>query len=74
MYYTSSFHYILRRCLLWTAEEEGYLGAKGYLKAHKSEVDNYNLVMESDEGTFKPYGIQFHGSNTSACIMSEIAK
>ncbi|XP_060868808.1 carboxypeptidase Q-like [Metopolophium dirhodum] len=62
------------RCLLWTAEEEGYIGAYAYLKGHKSELEKFNLVIESDEGTFQPYGIEFHGSETSACIMVEVAK
>ncbi|XP_022169300.1 carboxypeptidase Q-like [Myzus persicae] len=62
------------RCLLWTAEEEGYIGAYAYLKGHKSELNKFNLVIESDEGTFQPYGIEFHGSETSACIMVEVAK
>jgi len=62
------------RCLLWTAEEEGYIGAFAYLKGHKSELEKFNLVIESDEGTFQPYGIAFHGSETSACIMAEVAK
>ncbi|XP_025201208.1 carboxypeptidase Q-like isoform X2 [Melanaphis sacchari] len=62
------------RCLLWTAEEEGYIGAYAYLKSHISELEKFNLVIESDEGTFQPYGIAFHGSDTSACIMAEVAK
>lgn len=62
------------RCLLWTAEEEGYIGAFAYLKGHKSELEKFNLVIESDEGTFQPYGIAFHGSETSACIVAEVAK
>lgn len=59
---------------MWTAEEEGYLGAVSYLKDHKSELDKFNLVIESDEGTFRPYGIEFYGSETAACIMTEVAK
>jgi len=59
---------------LWTAEEEGYIGAIAYLKSHRKELDKFNLVMESDEGTFQPYGIAFHGSETAACIMMEVAK
>lgn len=72
--FTLNFVLCLYRCLLWTAEEEGYLGAIAYLKAHKSELDRFNLVIESDEGTFQPYGIEFHGSETAACIMTEVAK
>lgn len=60
--------------MLWTAEEEGLIGASAYLKAHRSELDKFNLVVESDEGTFKPYGIEFHGSEKASCIMFEVAK
>lgn len=66
--------YFVYRCLLWTAEEEGLIGAIAYLNSHKSELEKFNLVIESDEGTFRPYGIQFHGSKTAACIMIEVAK
>jgi len=59
---------------LWTAEEEGYIGAYAYLNGHKSELDKFNLVIESDEGTFQPYGVQFFGSKTATCIMTEVAK
>lgn len=59
---------------MWTAEEEGYIGAFAYLKAHKSELKNFDLVIESDEGTFQPYGIEFHGPKEAACIMTEVAK
>ncbi|XP_050423857.1 carboxypeptidase Q-like isoform X2 [Adelges cooleyi] len=62
------------RCILWTAEEMGYLGANAYLEQHANELDNFDLVMESDDGTFTPYGLEFHGSDKSACIMKEVAK
>lgn len=62
------------RCILWTAEEEGLIGAYAYLKSHKKELENFNLVIESDEGTFHPYGIAFHGSQKAACILTEVAK
>jgi carboxypeptidase Q len=71
--YIYSFRFVYR-CLLWTAEEEGLIGAFAYLNNHKSELEKFNLVIESDEGTFQPYGIQFHGSETAACIITEVAK
>lgn len=59
---------------MWTAEEEGYFGAQSYLKAHQNEIDNLNAVIESDEGTFTPTGLMFHGTKRAACIMQEIVK
>ena len=57
---------------MWTAEEEGLVGAFAYKEAHANET--FNLLMESDEGTFTPYGIEFSGSDDASCIMEEILK
>lgn len=62
------------RALLWTAEEEGLFGATSYLNDHKSELLNFTLVMESDEGTFSPTGLIFFGSSEASCIMEEVLK
>uniref|UniRef100_A0A8C2KPN1 Carboxypeptidase Q n=1 Tax=Cyprinus carpio TaxID=7962 RepID=A0A8C2KPN1_CYPCA len=42
------------RTVLWSAEERGGMGA--------ANISNYDLVMESDLGTFSPLGLQFTGS------------
>ncbi|XP_052275920.1 carboxypeptidase Q-like isoform X2 [Dreissena polymorpha] len=47
------------RMVLWTAE---------------NEVDTMSLVMESDEGTFTPSGIQFTGNANATKIMTEVLK
>lgn len=62
------------RSILWTAEEEGLLGAAEYVKNHEYEIDNLNFAMESDGGTFEPVGLDFFGSDSAACIMQEIVK
>lgn len=62
------------RCILWTAEEEGLIGAKAYVKAHKNETKNLDYVMESDEGTFLPMGLSFSGSHQAGCILQEVLK
>nr|XP_022909542.1 carboxypeptidase Q-like [Onthophagus taurus] len=62
------------RSILWTAEEEGLIGAEAYFKRHQSENDKLTLLMESDEGTFTPLGLEFRGSNDAACILQEILK
>lgn len=58
--------------VLWTAEEEGLVGAFAYAKAHKT--DNLNFVMESDEGTFTPLGLQYSGGEAGGCILEEVLK
>lgn len=62
------------RSVLWTAEEEGYWGARSYLKNHLNEIQNITVVMESDEGTFTPTGLEFYGSEKAACTLKEILK
>lgn len=71
--YTENF-YKFCRAVLWTAEEEGYIGAKSYLKDHQNELDNFIAAIESDGGTFKPTGLLFHGTKKAACIMQEIVQ
>lgn len=60
------------RAILWTAEEPGLVGAQAYLNKHIDEVPNLNFIMESDEGTFKPLGLDFAGSKKARCIIKEI--
>ncbi|XP_053600338.1 carboxypeptidase Q-like [Plodia interpunctella] len=62
------------RAILWTAEEPGLIGAAAYLRRHLSQLSDINFVMESDEGTFKPRGLDVAGSKTTRCIIAEILK
>lgn len=62
------------RAVLWTAEEQGYYGAIGYSITHRNELDNFDLVLESDEGTFNPEGLAFSGTDEATCIMREVLK
>lgn len=62
------------RAVLWTGEEEGLWGAQAYYAAHLKEMDNFDLVMESDIGTFQPTGLSFSGSSEATCIMQEVVK
>lgn len=62
------------RAILWTSEEPGLIGAQAYLNKHIKELDNINFIMESDEGTFKPLGLDVAGSNTTRCIIAKVLK
>ncbi|XP_061459522.1 carboxypeptidase Q isoform X3 [Rhineura floridana] len=62
------------RLLLWTAEEQGGIGGEQYYKMHKENISNFDIVMESDEGTFMPTGLAFTGSSKACDIMKEIMK
>lgn len=60
------------RLVLWTAEEQGGVGASQYYELHKANISKYSLVMESDSGTFLPTGLQFTGSDKARAIMKEV--
>lgn len=62
------------RTILWTGEEQGFIGAIAYEKAHREDNDDLNFVMESDYGTFSPLGLMYSGSKTGECMMREILK
>lgn len=40
----------------------------------KANISNFDLVMESDLGTFSPLGLQFTGSDKARAIMKEVMK
>ncbi|KAJ8306256.1 hypothetical protein KUTeg_016801 [Tegillarca granosa] len=54
--------------------EQGGVGSSQYYGRHKKDIDNFDLVMESDEGTFTPYGIYFSGSKSATSIMTSVTK
>ncbi|KAK4883593.1 hypothetical protein RN001_006912 [Aquatica leii] len=60
------------RTILWTAEEEGYIGAFAYAKAHQNETKNLDFVMESDTGIFTPLSFTYGGLPEVGCILQEI--
>lgn len=62
------------RTILWTAEEFGYVGAKQYFQDHRNETDKINFIMESDEGTFNPYGINYVSGSKGTCVIQELVK
>lgn len=62
------------RLLMWTSEEFGGIGALQYFNDHKGNVRNYDMVMESDEGVFHPYGLRFTGNAAARAIMQEIGQ
>ncbi len=62
------------RVVLWTNEENGGKGARAYHEQHKAEMAKHVLAMECDDGTFKPTGFAFSGSQKAADLVSDIAK
>lgn len=60
------------RMVLWTGEEQGGVGAEQYYQLHKVNISNFDLVMESDIGTFAPLGLQFTGIGKAQAIMKQV--
>jgi len=57
------------RLVLWTCEELGVIGGQEYFKTHAAEAKNFDVVMESDAGTFTPEGMSFTGSKQAMTIV-----
>ncbi|XP_063909154.1 carboxypeptidase Q-like [Zophobas morio] len=62
------------RAIFWTAEELGFVGAYQYATDHANETDNFIFMMESDNGTFNPIGLQYNAGTTGGCIIQEVMK
>lgn len=60
------------RCVMWTNEENGGKGNKGYRDMHLDEMDKHVLAIESDGGVFSPKGFGFSGSNSARKLVEEI--
>ncbi len=62
------------RLVMWTDEEDGGVGSLQYYQRHQNESKNVVIALESDEGVFTPYGMQFSGSPQAKSVMEEIGK
>lgn len=62
------------RVILWTNEENGTRGGLGYRDAHRAQLDRHQLVIESDNGVFRPNGFRFQGSDAALATMRQIAR
>ncbi|HEX8720930.1 MAG TPA: M28 family metallopeptidase [Pyrinomonadaceae bacterium] len=64
------------RVVLFTNEENGVRGGNGYRDAHKSEVANHVLAIESDVGVFRPtgFGLSEKASPQARADFQEIAR
>lgn len=64
------------RVVLFTNEENGVRGGNGYRDAHKAEMANHVLAIESDIGVFRPtgFGLSEKASPQARADFVEIAK
>lgn len=64
------------RVVLFTNEENGARGGAAYADAHKSELPNHVLAVESDSGVFRPtgFGLSEKATPQARADFDEIAK
>ena len=64
------------RVVLFTNEENGVRGGNGYRDAHKAEMPNHVLAIESDIGVFRPtgFGLSEAATPQARADFVEIAK
>jgi carboxypeptidase Q len=64
------------RVVLFTNEENGLRGGNGYRDAHKSELANHVLAIESDGGVYRPtgFGLAAGATPQARADFIEIAK
>jgi carboxypeptidase Q len=61
------------RVVLWTNEENGGRGGTSYRDQHRAELASHVLMMESDNGVFRPLGFGFTGSDAARRTVTAIA-
>jgi len=61
------------RVVLWTNEENGGRGGLAYRDAHRNDLANHVLMLESDGGVFRPLGFGFSGSDSARTKVKAIA-
>lgn len=62
------------RVVLWTNEENGLRGGNAYRDAHRAEVANHVLAIESDEGVFAPRGFGFTGPDAAFAVVQQVGR
>ncbi|MDA1306302.1 MAG: M20/M25/M40 family metallo-hydrolase [Acidobacteria bacterium] len=61
------------RVVLWTNEENGLRGGNAYRDAHRDELKDHVLLLESDGGVFDPAGFGFTGPDPARAQVTAIA-
>ena len=61
------------RLVLWTNEENGTRGGSAYRDRHRAELANHVMMLESDNGVFRPLGFGFSGSEVTRQKLRTIA-
>jgi hypothetical protein len=59
------------RVILWSGEEEGLLGSRAYVEAHKAELDAIQAVLVHDMGTGMVRGFDLQAREDSRAFMAQ---
>src|SRR5690606_8364264 len=62
------------RVVCWTNEENGLRGGTGYADAHREDIENIVLAIESDAGVFSPVGFGFGGTDEAYAMVEPIGR
>src|SRR5258706_14159613 len=60
------------RFILFTGEEQGLIGSKEYVRAHKSELGKISGALIHDSGTGRVVGIGLHDNYQDRQIVDEV--
>lgn len=61
------------RVVLFTNEENGLRGGLAYRDAHKDELANHVMMLESDSGAFRPLGFGLSANDRARTTVREIS-
>jgi len=59
------------RVILWSGEEQGLLGSRAYVEAHKAELDAIQAVLVHDMGTGMVRGFELQGRENCRALMAQ---
>ena len=59
------------RVVLWSGEEQGLLGSRAYVEAHKSELDAIQAVLVHDMGTGMVRGFDLQARENARALMAQ---
>jgi len=60
------------RFVLFTGEEQGLIGSKEYVKAHKAELDKISAVLIHDSGTGRVLAIGLHDNYQARALVDQV--
>lgn len=60
------------RVVGWVNEENGTRGGEGYRDAHRDQLPEHVLAIETDGGVFRPAGFGFTGTDSAMALVRQI--